>query len=599
MLNTLLSPFKNSLSRVLPLCVLLLLTALPAHTREISFSINGIEGPLKDNVLLYLKSVPAPSGDSIGGYKKQLRLKAAEGLKPLGYYQPQINLDSKREKEQLKIELDIVQGPRVTLNDIDIQLSGEAQQDPKFIDYLANQPLKPGMPLLHSEYETLKGELISLALERGYFDSQWQHHAIKISQQHNSASLVLHLDTGIRYHFGSINVIEPEQPGQSDTQPLVLSMATFTPGDPFEANKLAEYNLALSSSQYFSRIQILPRQKEHVKKGDPNNGHRLPIDVTIIKKPENSVELGGGVSTDVGIRGKIKWEKPWLNSYGHSISAEMDLSAKKQTVSTTYKIPIEDPINNYASVVAGWQRLNIEDTDSRKLTLQLQRHWLLDSEWQRTAFIKFEREDYRQGRGPKEVKDLVIPGVSYGRTRSRGGLNVHWGDRQLITMELSHNSWASDADLTKLHFQTRWLRTFDDTHRLVFKADLGAMVIDSILDAPPTMRFFTGGDDNLRGFALGTVSPVDENGDDTGGKYLATSSLDYSYPILDKWRLATFVDVGTATNDFSEEWNADIGFGVRWQTPVGPLRVDLAFPVAHEKDDVDQVRLSFSIGPEL
>jgi len=78
--------------------------------------------------------------------------------------------------------------------------------------------------------------------------------------------------------------------------------------------------------------------------------------------------------------------------------------------------------------------------------------------------------------------------------------------------------------------------------------------------------------------------------------------LEYSYLIADKWRLATFVDVGTTTNDFSESLKTDVGFGVRWITPVGPIKVDFAFGLTSDDvySDYDKpFRLSFSIGPPL
>ena len=584
----------SHLMRRLMLCIALLLPPVShgAPAGDIEFEIAGLDSALEDNVRLFLQTVPPPRGDSLGAYKKQLLKQAGEALKPLGYYQPQITLDSRRADDELTIALDITAGPQILIGAIDVRLHGDADRDPAFAALLAEQTLAPGMPLLHSDYEALKSALISLALERGYFDSQWRRHAIEVSLQQHRATLVLHLDAGQRYHFGPIKVIETGIDGASDAEYLVLSMATFDEGEPFEANRLAEYNLALSSSQYFSRIQILPRQQQH-------NGHRLPIDVQVTKKPANSVELGGGVSSNVGVRGRVKWNKPWINKYGHSIGSELDLSGKKQAISASYKIPIEDPIDNYARIVTGWQRINNEDTDSRKLTLQLQRQWLLASDWKRTAFVKFEQEDFRQGSESAQQTNMIINGVSYARTRARGGLNLNWGDRQQMSLELSHSAWGSDVDLAKFRLQSKWLRTFNDTHRIIAKADLGAILVDDITSVPASMRFFSGGDDNLRGFEFETVSPVDDQGEDSGGLYLATSSVEYSYPVADKWRLATFVDIGTATNDFSEDLNVDTGFGVRWQTPVGPLRVDLAFPVAHAKDDVKDVRLSFSIGPEL
>ena len=58
-----------------------------------------------------------------------------------------------------------------------------------------------------------------------------------------------------------------------------------------------------------------------------------------------------------------------------------------------------------------------------------------------------------------------------------------------------------------------------------------------------------------------------------------------------------FADAGNALNGLTGDLKASVGAGVRWQSPVGPLRLDLAFPVADT--DADLVRLHFSMGPEL
>ena len=81
-----------------------------------------------------------------------------------------------------------------------------------------------------------------------------------------------------------------------------------------------------------------------------------------------------------------------------------------------------------------------------------------------------------------------------------------------------------------------------------------------------------------------------------GGKYATALSLEYDYKIAEKWRLATFVDTGISTNDYSESWKVGTGVGARWLTPVGPVRIDLAFGVS---EDHVPMRLHFTLGPEL
>ena len=66
--------------------------------------------------------------------------------------------------------------------------------------------------------------------------------------------------------------------------------------------------------------------------------------------------------------------------------------------------------------------------------------------------------------------------------------------------------------------------------------------------------------------------------------------------MLEDWRLAGFVDFGTATNDFSEPVSVGSGVGLRWITPVGPIRLDLAFALS---EPGKPWMIHFSMGPDI
>jgi translocation and assembly module TamA len=114
-------------------------------------------------------------------------------------------------------------------------------------------------------------------------------------------------------------------------------------------------------------------------------------------------------------------------------------------------------------------------------------------------------------------------------------------------------------------------------------------------DLPPSIRFFAGGDRSVRGYDYRTLGPLNEEGDVIGGKNLLIGSLEYEHRILEKWSLATFYDTGNAFNDFSEPLKKGAGVGVRWHSPVGLIRIDVA--AALEKDY--PLRLHVTVGPDL
>jgi translocation and assembly module TamA len=101
----------------------------------------------------------------------------------------------------------------------------------------------------------------------------------------------------------------------------------------------------------------------------------------------------------------------------------------------------------------------------------------------------------------------------------------------------------------------------------------------------------------VRGYKLDIIGPTDAQGSVVGGKHLVVASLEYDYRILEKWSVAAFVDTGDAFDSGAPSLKTGVGVGVRWHSPVGPVRVDLASGL--DRPPGSKIRLTFSIGPEL
>ncbi|MCU7862329.1 MAG: BamA/TamA family outer membrane protein [Candidatus Thiodiazotropha sp. (ex Lucinoma kastoroae)] len=133
--------------------------------------------------------------------------------------------------------------------------------------------------------------------------------------------------------------------------------------------------------------------------------------------------------------------------------------------------------------------------------------------------------------------------------------------------------------------------------RLLSRLELGATWADDLKELPPSKRFFAGGDNTVRGFGYQDLGPRDEDDDVIGGRYLTVGSLELERHISGKWSGALFVDAGNAFDpDFDSETAYGVGFGVRWRSPVGPVRFDVA---NGSEGDERQWRLHIVVGPEL
>ncbi|MGH8493535.1 MAG: autotransporter assembly complex protein TamA, partial [Moraxellaceae bacterium] len=326
-------------------------------------------------------------------------------------------------------------------------------------------------------------------------------------------------------------------------------------------------------------------------------GNEVPVDVVVAAERPNNVDLGIGYSTDFKARISAKWLRPLINERGHGIEVNTELSPVRSTFDAKYNIPLTHPMEDILQYFYGVKREEVEDVVNWNTVLGVQRLIKQESGWQRTYSLRWNRDTTETPHEPDDKSDLVLPGISFDRTRLRGGVDPYWGDRQFYQAEVASKDVLSDASLISLRAGMRFLRTLADKHRFLLRGDAGTIFTNEFEEVPQSMRFFAGGDQSVRGYGYKSISPRDENGVAVGGRNLLTGSMEYSYEFIPRWRLAVFTDSGDAFDDIAEV-HAYIGsgFGVRWVTPVGPIRLDFAWAVSEPEQDF---RIHFSMGPNL
>ena len=546
------------------------------------YKIKGINGDLEKNVALYLKQLKGekPTRTLQRYAKKQVQ----NSIKALGYYSPTIEVEFNKDDSELVVKIE--RGPATRIDAINITLNGEGKNDTQLQTIIKNTNLKQGDVLNHGNYESAYKKIESMLLERGYFDAKWPARKLEVSIKKNSAVVTFVINTGVRYQYGSIEIT-------SDTpaEKYIRSLAPFTQGQPYKSTYIADYNLKLSSTPYFASVRVYADITAR-------KNAQVPIKVEVTPKPANSFEIGGGFSTDLGPRVRFKWSKPWITEDGHYLDTNMNIAEKQQDLSMAYTVPVDDPNDDLWRFSVGYKLEDelADDTYSEILTAQLQRQWLTEDKWVRTAFLRRDQETFRLGDDPKESTEMLMPGISYARKNLKGGTTPYWGEQWLISAEFGLDDVLSSTNLLRVQLQHAWLRTYLNKHLVFLKANIGAMLVDDINNVPYSLRFYAGGDQSVRGFAYQSISPENDDGELIGGKYLLAGTMEYNYQFAQNWRAALFVDGGTATNDFSDEFEVGAGFGFRYLTPVGPVRIDHAWGLTK---DSKSTRLSITIGPEI
>jgi translocation and assembly module TamA len=574
------------------LFVLAVLLASPlSFAAKVRLQLEGLDGDLEKNVRVRLSAIGTDEVAADGRFRARVSEAIQQGLRPLGYYQPTIDFDFIQTPPPGRPVLvaKVTPGTPIKIAGTQVVISGQARDDSEFAALKKAQVPAIGTRLNHGTYDGFKSSLTGMALRRGYFDADMRKSQLGIIEDQHQAFWDIDFDSGQRYRFGAVNF-----KGAQIRDDYLQNLVPFHQGDYYSSAQLAELNRRLAATGWFNSVVVSPDFAQKNVKTDKT----LPLNALVTPRNRNTLELGGGYATDVGPRVKANWKKPWINDRGQSLESSVSLSAPEQTLDLSYKIPLlKDPLEQYYLVQGGFKREDLNDTKSDSSTANVARYWDLSSGWQRSINLRWSLDHFTQATVTNTTM-LIYPGVTISRTRSRGGLMPTWGDTQRYSLDVSDTSWGSDIDFAVVQAQNVWIRTLGQKHRFVVRGNLGWIETNDFDKVPPSLRFFAGGDRSIRGYKYKSISPKDSDGKLTGASKLATGSLEYQYNVTGKWWGAVFVDSGEAVDDIAKSnVKTGAGVGVRWASPIGPVKFDIAAPVADQSEH--GLQFYIGLGPEL
>ena len=542
----------------------------------------GIEGPLAANVLAYLtldqESCDAPAWRVQQQYiAAPARIRSA--LEALGYYAVDVKSDLKTNADCWHATFTIDPGEPVKIRHLDIQAHGDAV----FAIAAAQSGLREGAVLDQGAYEALKRRWSALAVERGYRDAKLVESRIDVYPQMHAADVTLHFEAGERYRFGEIRFDQSVL-----TDRLVRAYLPFKPGDPYDNRLLTTLYIALTDSGYFDTIDI--------RQGEPNAETReVPIDVVLTPAKRRLITYGVGFSTDTGPRLRFGRNNRRFNDRGHQFGVNAQLSPVISDVTASYRFPHGDPRTEWINFDIGLKKEDTDTSKSDSLEFSARRIVERPRDWTRTQKLSLLLENFdvasQTGRST-----LLMSGVSWTRTRADNTLRPHKGYRLDLEVRGASDAIGSDTSFIQTSAQGKWIWSLPGMGRVLVRGRLGATAVDTFDDLPPSVRFFAGGDNSVRGYDFETLGPEDATGKVIGGSSVAVASFEYEHALHERWSIAFFVDSGNAFKGSNFTAKTGAGLGGRWQSPLGPVRIDVAHPF---DDPTTNWRLHISLGPDL
>lgn len=566
-------------------CLMVAVASLWSGLAAADVVIRGVSDEVAENVLAHLRLDDEPCDTA--NERIRFRFDRSEsqihrGLEPFGLYGAEVSATLEfPDGACWRATFDITAGAPVVITGLELAVVGDGSTEPAFQALLDKSRLKLSAPLIHSDYEALKAELSFTARELGFFDARFDRRELRVTPDTLSATVALVLNTGPRYHFGELSieseVLDPQ---------LVRRYVEFKPGNPYEQSAIRKLRSGLARGEYFSTINVTTQRNADLS---------VDVDVKLGAGRRVRYGIGLGYGTDTGPIVSSDMVVRWLNLRGHRLELDAQASEVQQSFSADYRIPGKRPQRDWYSIYGGlsWRDSDAIESKTRKIGVRETRFHT--SRWRSNRFLEYAQEDYRVDDVWRQTVTLV-PGYTLtylvANAADRPTLGLRLGAEVLGASE----AVVADSTFLRLRAFGKTILPLTPRARLLLRGEAGFTTTDDFDAVPPTWRFYAGGDNSVRGYAYQSLGEVDVSGRALGGERLITGSAEVDWRLTESWSAAVFADAGDVGDDtLLEDLPWSVGLGIRWYSPLGPIRVDVAFP----QEQKSGFRLHISMGPDL
>jgi translocation and assembly module TamA len=572
--------------RSLPTLVLLAASGL-AHAVGVRVQVDGVDGELQSAALAGVELSSYATREVSTAQVRRLYRRApaqiARALEPYGYYNVKVDGELNDDGKGWIANLHVHAGDPVTVAEISIALPGDARDQSPVAKALAQFAPASGAALNQPAYERSKNAVQAALLETGYLDADLAVHRVEVSRSDNRAKIFLEWEPGAHYKLGPARFV-----GGQFNDGFLDRYVPWVEGEFYTQGKLLALQQRLVDADYFGVIDVQP-DMEHAQDGS------VPILITITPAKRTVYTAGVFVDTDTGfgVRGGI--QRRWINQSGHKFRVDTEIAQRLKSAAALYTIPLPGNDNRALNFGIAYKDENTRTSQSKTASAvtSLSREWHGFTE---TAGLHLLTGDFEVA-DEKGSSTLLYPEFSFGRKQTDDPLFTRRGYSFGIIARAAASGIVSDTSFVQLRADAKWIHGIGDHQRVILRGTLGTTTVGDFSELPPDLRFFAGGDRSIRGYAYQTIGPRNDAGKVIGGKDLAVFSSEYEYYFSEHWGMAVFIDSGDAFSGATFDMKIGAGFGLRWRSPVGMVRVDLGTPINDEFNS--GVQLHLTIGPDL
>jgi translocation and assembly module TamA len=508
-----------------------------------------------------------------------------QALEVYGYYAPTIDKSLGRDGDCWQATFTVKRGPRVKIRSLKISVSGPGAADEMLSGRDAQPDFAVGEGLNQRAYDAWKLSLAGLARRRGYFDGRFSRSVIDVYPEKLAADIRVDYDSGERYRFGPVefdqSVVEPE---------LAARFVGFREGDPYDADRINDLYTALLASGYFQGVEVITTPR-------PGPSPDVLVTVALTAGKSRTWTTGLGYATDTGAKFRLDYRNQRRNDKGHQLEFNSQVSKVLGGAAISYRLPDGKRHDEWFSINMGYKYENPEDSRSDEFRLGLQQSRRRRGDWRETRFVDYIHESFRVG-DERGTSDLIVPGISWAEQPLLLTGRPRFGRRLNLKLSGTDEWLGSDTAFVQVETGGKLILPLGANARVLTRLEAGWTIKDDFSDLPFSVRYFAGGDGSVRGYDYKALGPTDIDGNVIGGANKLVGSLEFDARVFNNWSAAVFVDSGNAFNSFSAmSLKTSVGAGIRWYSPLGPVRFDVAVPL--DRDAPDSYRIHISLGPDL
>lgn len=404
----------------------------------------------------------------------------------------------------------------------------------------------------------------------------------------NEADVTLIVEAGPPQRFGAIEI---ENGGR--TKPgYVRSLAKFKPGEPYDRSKADETVKALRATGLFDQVSL---------EAEDTAGPDVPQRLKLVERPHRSIGVGASWSSNEGPGVRTFWEHRNVFGEGEKLHLDLQIAQIEQLAGAHFTKPhfLRDDQSLLADFEIAHDNTDAYRENRVKTGVGLARK--LSPTLDATAGVSFEIERTQDSTGYHAYELFGLP-----LTARYDGSNDLLDPTEGARLGLAATPYAgtSGKPVTFLKLEgtgsTYWSfgRRPDVTFAL--RGRYGTMLSRDTVDVPGSVRFYAGGGGSIRGYGYQLVGPLDANNKPLGARSVIEVSGETRYRVTRDIGLVAFLDGGNAYSTLTPKLNQQLqwgtGIGVRYYTPIGPVRADIGVPLNRRHGVDNPFQLYFSLG---